>query len=574
MLASLALIFIQGLLPLALLYLIKKIVDEVSSGLNSPDPAASFNRIMIFIGLAAGVALLEALARSLSNLVQEGQALRLTDHVQSKIHDQSINVDLSYYEDASYHDSLHRAQKSGAYRPTLIVQGLLNTIQNSVSLLAMIGLLFVFHWSLSILLLIAVIPGTIVKIRYADELFSWEQKSTKTQRLAAAFDWILTSIGYAKEIRLFGLGHLFRDRHKEYRDKLRNERLNIAKVMVKRDLFAQTGSVLLVFGSFALIVYRTVVGMITLGDMVMFYQAFQRSLTYLRGLLGSLSSLYEHNLFLANLEKFLSLERKIPEPEKPALVPVPLKEGVSFKNVNFAYPNSTKTVLDNVEFKIGKGEVVALVGKNGSGKTTLVKMLCRFYQPDDGEVLIDGLDLKSFDQVEWRRQLSVIFQDYAQYPFSAYENIWFGNIDLPRGDGAVEDKARLTGAHEILSALPGGYDSILGKQFENGSELSTGEWQKVALARAFVRDAQLVVLDEPTSAMDARAEYEVFKGFKEILNGRSALIISHRFSTVRMADRILVMDNGKITENGTHEELLNKNGTYANLYKIQAEWYK
>jgi ATP-binding cassette subfamily B protein len=336
----------------------------------------------------------------------------------------------------------------------------------------------------------------------------------------------------------------------------------------------QAGAACGTFGAFAFIAYRTLQGVITLGDMVMYFGAFQRGLGYLRQMLGGVANLYENNLFLTNLFEFLDLEPKVKEPLHPASVPQPMKRGLSFEQVSFRYPNSNRNVLKDINMVIESGEVVALVGENGSGKTTLVKLLCRLYDPIQGSITLDGIDLRRFETMALRREISVIFQDYVKYHLTARENIWFGNIDLPPEDQQVAAAARHAGADDLITSLPKGYDTILGKWFEDGEELSVGEWQKVALARAFLRDAQIIVLDEPTSSLDAKSEYKVFEKFRQLLNGRSAILISHRFSTVRMAARIFVLDDGKIIESGTHEQLIELEGKYAHLFEKQARYYK
>ena len=405
-------------------------------------------------------------------------------------------------------------------------------------------------------------------------MYHWRRQRTPVERQTGYLNWLLTGNIYAKEIRLFALGSLFIERFRRLRTRLRREKLEIATRRSLADLGAQAAGALAVFGSYAFIAYRTVQGLITLGDMVMYYQAFQRGLGNLRQIMGGLAGLYENNLFLANLYEFLDLKPKVVEPSHPQPIPRPIHNGIAFDNVSFQYPTGSKRVLDKVSLTFTHGETVALVGENGSGKTTLIKLLCRLYDPTDGVITIDGIDLREFETPALRREISVIFQDYVRYSLTARENIWFGNLDLPSDHQGIVDAARYAGADEVITGLTRGYDTILGKRFENGEELSIGEWQKVALARAFLRAAQIIVLDEPTSAMDAKAEYEIFKRFRQLAEGRTAVIISHRFSTVRMADRIYVLKDGRIAESGTHSELVRNGGTYAYLYEKQAQCYR
>jgi ATP-binding cassette subfamily B protein len=483
-------------------------------------------------------------------------------------------VDLEYYENPQYLDTLHRAQQEGPYRPTHILDDLMQVGQSGVSLLAMGGLLLSFHWVVAVVLFAAAIPGVLVRLSFSRRVFHWQRRRTPTERKAGYLNWLLTGYNHAKEIRLFDLGDLFKGRFRDLRRQLRRERLDIVKRRSTADLLAQASATLAVFGSFIFIAYRTVLGVITIGDMVMYFQAFQRGLSFLRQVLGGMAGLYEDHLFLSNLYEFLDLKPKLTEPTHPRPVPRPMQKGVVFDRVSFHYPTGNRNVLKDITFAINPGEVIALVGENGSGKTTLVKLLCRLYDPVDGSISVDGIDMRQFETGALRREISVIFQDYAHYYFTARENIWFGNTRLQPAHESIARAARHAGTHDLISSLPKGYETILGKWFEEGEELSIGEWQKVALARAFLRDAQIIVLDEPTSAMDAKGEYEVFRRIRHLLEGRTAILISHRFSTVRMADRIFAFENGSIIESGTHAQLMQLDGKYANLFEKQARHYR
>ena len=482
-------------------------------------------------------------------------------------------MDLAYYENPKFFDTLRRAQQEGPYRPTRIVNGLTRLGQNSISLIAMIGLLFSFHWVVGMILFAAALPGVLVRMKFSGSMYHWQRMRTPDQRKAAYYNWILTGDVHAKEIRLFGLADLFIQRFSVLQKKLRKERLTIAHNRSMADMGAQAVATLAIFGSLFLIAVRAVQGIITLGDMVMYFQAFQRGLGYLRDLLGDLAGLYEDNLFVSNFYEFLDLEPKIKEPPHPLAFPRPLTGGIVLDHVSFQYPGTNREVLKDISLRIAPGEVVALVGENGSGKTTLIKLLCRLYDPTVGNIRMDGIDLRQFNTSDLRRELSVIFQDYVQYHLTALENIWLGNADHPPEVERIRKAAQKAGADNLISGLPQGYNTMLGKWFEHGEELSMGEWQKIALARSFLRNAQIIVLDEPTSALDAKSEYEVFNDFKHYLNGRSAVLISHRFSTVKMADHIFVFDGGKIKEHGTHDQLMKLGGNYAYYFEKQAQYY-
>ena len=572
--ANAALLVAQGVVPLVALYLMKLVVDGVAAGLEASNKGGAFEQVALLIGLAGLVALVDIMCRSLAGLVSEAQAQFVTDYMQSILHAKSIEVDLEYYENPQYHDTLHRAQEEAPFRPTRIVNGLVKLGQSGISLLAMAGLLLSFHWGVAVTLFAATVPGVLVRLRYADKIYRWRRQHTSTERQADYFDWMLTDGRHAKEIRLFDLGSLFMRRFRDLRTQHRREGLEIATRRSVTELVAQVTATFAVFGSYAFIAYRTVQGSITLGDLFMYFQAFQRGQAFLREMLSGLAGLYEDNLFLSNLYEFLDLKTKVVEPHHPKPVPRSMRTGIVLDHVSFQYATSTRKILRDITLTIRPGEHVALVGENGSGKTTLVKLLCRLYDPTDGNIMLDGIDLRQFETAALRREISVIFQDYAQYHLTARENIWFGNLNLPPDQKRIMAAARHSGANDVIDSLPNGYETVLGTRFEDGAELSIGEWQKVALARAFLRDAQVIVLDEPTSAMDAKAEYEMFNKFREMSAGKTTILISHRFSTVRMADSIYVLNNGKIVESGSHEELIGLRGKYATMFEMQAEAYR
>jgi ATP-binding cassette subfamily B protein len=573
--ASIALVVVQGLLPLLALYLMKLLVDAVAAGLTTPDKARVFEQIVLLVALSGAVALFEALCNSVMGLVSGTQAQAVTDYVYDILHAKSIEVDLEYYENSQYYDTLHRAQQEAPSRPTRIVQNLLQIGRNGISLAAMAGLLFAFHWSVVIILCATAIPGVLVRLRSTRKMYAWRRQRTPFERQAWYFNWLLTRDQHAKEIRLLNLGPLFRRRFSDVREQLRRERHALATRRAVADLVAQVSGVCAVFGLYAFMGYRAVQGGLTLGDLVMYYQAVQRGQNYLGQLLTSLADLYENNLFLSSLYEFLNLRRKVVEPPHPRPVCRPLQTGIVFHHVSFHYPMSTRKALDDITLVIRPGEHVAFVGENGAGKTTLVKLLCRLYDPTGGSITLDGIDLRQLETAALRREISIVFQDYARYQLTARENIWLGNIDLPPDqEEHIVAAAHQAGADEVIAGLQHGYETVLGKWFEGGEELSVGEWQKLALARAFLRDAQIVVLDEPTSALDAKAEYELFQKFHQLAAGRTAILISHRLSTVRMADRIYVLEGGRIVESGTHDELVCRDGRYARLFETQAQYYR
>ena len=537
-----------------------------------PADASALQPVFVLIALAAAVALAAALVNSLAAVVGEAQAQYVADHVQSVMHAKSIEVDMAYYENAQYHDTLHRAQQEAPYRPSRIAKGLIAICLSALSLAAMAALLVSLHWAIALVLLLAVVPEGLAHLKYADAHYNWRRRSTPTERRARYFSDLLTAQFHAQELRLFGLGQRFIDQYRALRERLRREGLGLLKRRALSEWLAQSLATLAVFAVYAYIAWRTVQGGITLGDLVMYFQGFQRGQEFLRQLLRGIFALYEDSLFLGNLYEFLDLKKTVVEPARPQPMPRPLKSGIVFEKVTFGY--GKRPVLHEVDLVIPAGATIALVGENGSGKTTLIKLLARLYDPDAGRITFDGIDARELATAALRRELGVIFQDFARYNLTVRENIGFGNIDEAPEPLRIARAARLAGAAALIGRLPQGIDTVLGNYFDAGEELSVGEWQKIALARALLREAQVIVLDEPTSAMDATAEYEMFARFRELAAGRTAILVSHRLSTVKMADRIYVLREGRVVESGTHDELVRSAGSYANLFEAQASGYR
>jgi len=572
-LVQVVLLVVQGLVPLATLYLTKLIVDAVTAAVTG-EGVAAMGRVGWLILMAGGIAVAGATIRMLTQLVSEVQSLRLGDRVHDVLHAKSIEVDLQYYESAEYHDTLHRAQEEAPYRPGRIVSAVAAVLQSTLAMIAITGLLFSFHWGLAVVLFVTAVPGVLVKLRYSQRLYDWALRQTTAVRKSRYMNHLLTGAPSAKEVRLFDLGQVFIQRFRELRSQVRQEKLKLVRQRSLLDLGGQVIALTAVFGAFAFVARAALAGEITIGDMVMYFGAFQRGQDFFRDALGGLAGLYEDNLFLTDLKTFLELEPRVQEPRDPKPVPRPIRQGIVVDGLSFRYPDSSRPILEDLSLEIRAGEHIALVGENGSGKTTLVKLLCRLYDPSSGSIRIDGIDLRDLSTRELRREIGIIFQDYARYHLAVRDNIWFGNTSVPRDGEAIVRAAVRTGADGVIKRLPLGYDTMLGRQFENGAELSIGEWQKVALARAFLRETQIIVLDEPTASLDARSEAEVFARFHELARGRTAVLISHRLSTVRMADRIFVLADGRIIEAGAHDELVERGGRYAELFEMQARHYR
>lgn len=568
LLATVGIALVQGLLIVTLLYLLKLTVDSLLS-----ISIAEFSQLMPLL-LALGLVLLcQAATRVCSDVLRQAQTQVVTDYVYELVHRHSLELDIAYYEDAEVHNTLHRAQYQASSQPQRIVNGLMRLIQASTGLLAILGVLYLLSPPLTALLVLIALPGLYVRLRFAHRLYAWHKQQTANERHAAYYNVLLINPAFAKEVRLFDLGNLFAQRFRVLRRQLRRERLGITSRQALAQFAVQGGATAVIIAAFAFVAYRAVQGLLSIGSVAMYFHAFQRGQAALQDITASLGELYESSLFVSSLDEFLAMQPTITAPAQPVPLPRPMQTSIVFEQVSFRYPGTEHAVLDKIDLTLRPGEVIALVGPNGAGKTTLIKLLCRLYDPSAGRVTIDGIDLREVDPVMLRREMSVVFQDYVHYHMTAAENIWVGNTQRPLDYERVVAAARQSGVDQALRRLQDGYDTLLGRWFEDGGELSIGEWQKIALARAFFRDTQVMILDEPTSALDAEAEYEVFKSFRTLIGDRSVILISHRLSTVRMADHIYVLEHGRIVESGTHDELMQYGQRYAHLFETQARPY-
>ena len=553
--AWLVLLAIQGILPVATVYLTKPVVDAVADG--------KMGRVLFYGALIAGVLLLSEILSGAVKWIRGIQAELLKDHISLLIHAKSVEADLAFYESAEFYDRLHRARDEASYRPLNLLESMGSAAQNGITLASMAAVLIPFGLWLAPALFISTLPALGIVVRYTLKQHALWEKNTAGERRAWYYDWVLTSGDTAAEVRLFGLGNYFKDLFRDVRSSLRGEKLKLAGNQSIAELAAGTAGLAITGGSLVWIASKVMAGALTLGDLALFYQAFNKGQSLMRSLLQNVGHIYSNSLFLGNLIEFLSLKPKVVDPAIPVHLPSSPRNSISFENVSFQYPGSKRYALQNFNLQLQAGRITAIVGANGAGKSTLVKLLCRFYDPLEGSVCFDGIDLRTVPIAELRRAVTVLFQQPVHYNATVSENIALGDIGRSPSSDEIQQAATAAGAITPISGLSKGYDTQLGKWFHDGEELSVGEWQRIALARAFLRKSPLLLLDEPTSAMDSWAEADWIERLRENTRGQTVLIITHRFTTAMWADVIHVMDGGKVVESGTHDELIAKRGLYA-----------
>lgn len=560
----------QGLLPVATLFLTRQVVDAAGRFLAQGSGVRDARELFAWAPWVAAVAVAGWICRALSSIVAEAQAEAVADRVQDALQKKSAEVDLEYYETSSYHDQMRLAQSEALSRPASIVQNLVRLGSGMLVLGSVAGVLGASQGLMLPVLLAAALPGSLARILNSRRWNDWRKVQSASERYAGYLHLLLTSLPFAKEIRLNGNGNELRRQHRELRGRLRRSRLALRRRRATTELAADVCSAAAMVAGMALIYLRMKSAAMTLGDLALLYGGFQKGKSAFSGVLGSLASLYEDSLFLEHFHDFLALPQRVRSPEHPKPAPRRIEREIRLEHVRFRYPGTERDVLRDIDLTIRAGEHVALVGENGSGKTTLVKLLCRLYDPTGGRILVDGTDIREFSPEAWRASFSALFQDFVRYQMTAGENVRMGDVAIPPGDSRIAAAARQAGAAHLIEQLPEGYETPLGRLYEGGGELSEGQWQRIALARAFVRSAPIVVLDEPTAALDVKAELDLLESVMNIFAGKTAIVVSHRFSTVQAADRILVLAEGRIAESGTHEQLVQANGVYAGLFALNS----
>jgi ATP-binding cassette, subfamily B, bacterial len=581
---------IAGVLPAAAAYTSKLLINAVVQGIlihhsNLPDresfsvgpvhsPVFSAVGGIVFLAVVQlALFAITALLATVRNITQQLLQNSVAQRIQLMVMEKAASLDLQFYEDPASYDLLRRAQTDSINRPVLMISTAFGLVQTLLTFITMIALLLGVSPLLALLALVSPIPAFIADTRYGWRGYTIARWGSRLLRRMNYLVSLVTTDSFAKEVKLFGLGGYFIERYRLIASAFYGSQRS---QVVKRYLtgFAWGNlSTLATSLTYLYVALQAIAGRLTLGDLTLYTAAAQSVQGSIQGILGGFSGMYEHNLYLNNLFELMATKPSMPVAAQTADVPSPMRGEIRFDNVTFAYPGAEKTALTELSFTVKAGETLAVVGRNGAGKTTLFKLICRLYDPIDGRILIDGIDIRDFAPEELRAQIGAMFQDYVDYQATAAENIGLGSVSEITDREAIVGASRQAGADELIARLPDGYDTALGKWFDSGVNLSGGEWQKVALARAFMRDARILLLDEPTSALDAQAEYDLFERLRSLTRGRTAVYISHRFSTVRRADRIIFLEQGRLVEEGTHDELMRLNGRYARLFRMQAAAY-
>jgi ATP-binding cassette, subfamily B, bacterial len=583
---------IAGVIPAVSAYTSKLLVNAVVLGIEvhnhstavadavrfdfGPIRTPVFTTVNGIIFLAVLQLLIFALIAFLSttrNITQQLLQNAVSMRIQLMVMEKAASLDLAFYEDPASYDLLRRAQTDSINRPVQMISTAFGLVQTALTFVTMIALLVVVSPLLALLALLSPVPAFIADTRYGWRGYNIARWGSRLLRRMNYLVTLLTTDSYAKEVKLFGLGRYFIDRYRLIGERYYgSQRRQVVRRYLVGFLWGNL-STIATSVTYLYVALQAIVGKLTLGDLTLYTTAAQSVQNSIQGILGGFSGMYEHNLYLSNLFELMETTSKLPTPANPIALPDPIQGQIRFEHVSFAYPGAAENALTDLSFTVAAGETIAIVGRNGAGKTTLFKLICRLYDPIDGRILIDGIDIKDIDPSQLRAQIGGMFQDYVTYQATAAENIGLGNLRAIADREAILKASRQAGSDGLIAGLPQGYETALGKWFDAGVNLSGGEWQKVALARAFMRDARILLLDEPTSALDAQAEYELFERIHSLTRGRTAVYISHRFSTVRRADRILFLEHGRLVEQGTHEQLMRLNGRYARLFRLQASAY-
>ncbi len=570
--SSLGARLVASLLPLAMLAVTGTIVESIHS-YTSHQGALPHYFWWLVVGEFALATLSTILVRVL-DFFDTIVADKFTRHISTKIVEHASRLDLTSYEDPVFYDKMDRARVQGTDR-LIMIQSAGRLLQQGITAASLAASIMLFSPWLLLALIVCVVPAFMGETHFAFMGYSLNFRQTTARRQMEYLRILGGSRESAKELKLFGLGPFIVQRYTDLSDDLHQQNVGLAKKKLFFGALLTMLGTIGYYGTYTFVIYRTVGGALTLGTMTILVGAIAGASSNIQAFFSTFSIIADQALFMDDLLEFFSVQPKIFSKPGALPAPRPIRQGFEFKNVSFQYPGNSRVVLNNVSFKLEPSARIALVGENGQGKTTIVKLLTRLYDPTAGQILLDGVDLREYDLEDLRKEIGVIFQDFTRFDMTASENIAVGQIEERNNQFRIRSAANKSLAEKVIRKLPRGYDQTLGVRFEGGVDLSGGEWQKMALARAYLRDAQVLILDEPTAALDARSEHEVFERFAELTKGKMSLLISHRFSTVKMADRILVLENGRIAEQGKHEDLVRvSSGRYAQMFELQAASYR
>jgi ATP-binding cassette subfamily B protein len=561
---SIVFIILESALFYLALYLIKILVDTLSkSGVKNVQNEPLIIKYIIYSTVAA---ILYGSIKTISSYITEKQASKVSEHVDDKIHKSAVSLDLSFYESPAYFDILKRAKDMGTDRPNLIVSTIVEIAKSTIMLILIGSMLISIDWKLFPILALFVIPTLWVKINFADSQNILRLSQTALERKSIYMSTLLTSDIHAKEIRSFGLSEYLRKIYVGVRLALLTGRLKISKQRTYRELISALIATLGFFSCIAYIAIGSIHGITSVGDITVLVVAFPQSFTVMQSLSTNIATLYHNNIFVKSIFELFDLKTSLAETDRPIPIPNDPNIDLELKNVSFTYPHAEQPTLKNISLKMPAGKIVAIVGSNGAGKSTLIKLLCRLYDPTNGEITLNGQNIKAFTSADYQKQICSVFQDFGKYNVSVADNIRFGDIHNERNHSDIIEAAKNSGANVFIDKFPAGYETIMGRIFDDGHEVSIGQWQKLAIARAFFSPSRFIVLDEATSALDAMSEKELFDSLRERIGNRAALIISHRQSAVKHADYIYMLKEGTISESGTHSELVKLKGDYYKLF--------
>ena len=565
------LLIVQGFLPVFSITLTRQAVDALVVVAGKGISTASIHKILIPVGLMAVILIIGECFNAAAEWIRTAQSELLQDYINGLIHKQSVTVDYSFYEYSEYNDKLERAREKASGRSLALLENIGILLQRTVTLLTIVAVLLPYGLLLPIGLLVSAVPAFYILIHLNKIQYKWSRRTTTTRRRLSYYDMLLTSNTTAAEIRLFDFADYFQSSYQDVRQRLRTEQLHLLKHQTIGRLVGVILILTITGGALVWMGRKVLLGILTLGDLALFFRAFSNAQSIVKSILSNLGKIYRHSLFVNNLFEFLQIQPKILDPLHPVPVPSVPKQGIQFRQVTFSYPGTQEPVLTNFNLTLPAGKVIAIVGDNGAGKSTLIKLLCRFYDPDSGSIELDGIDLRDFRVKDLRRLITVLFQSSIPYHTTASENIALGDISAASNQADIEAAAIASGIHDKIISLPLGYNATLGKLFPEGTDLSGGQWQRLALARAFFRRAEIMILDEPTSAMDPWSEHDWLERFRTLARGRTAVVITHRFTLAMRADIIHVMRSGQIVESGSHEQLLKQDGLYATSWRSQMQ---